>query len=441
MGLGTACIHITGGQALKLLRAARAKELVTAVPCDSVRVRTTQGALESLNDLGISRLLSWLDIGPQNPLEVLVPDVGSRSWISCIKTKVLSRDVPQGAFLELASGMAHNAIIFPSDIQVFVDAPPLALVNEAHRLSKITALKLASLKETAQRLFAQRQFAQTSPPKRTVSLAHRGNGASLLYGTDNRAAILATSSLCPEDEFRELKLLEELAELLQLIALASEFCGSYARDPFQPMTKDCHHDEPHQCGRFVTPKELNEFLLAAPRMDGISLARLAAEYAIDESGSPIETLCNLAWTLPPRKAGLSMPKPLANKQIVVEDRHLRGLLDQESLRPDLQWPEYHTLVEYLGDKDHASHNARVQDKNRLQNYVAAEYTPFFLMFDDVKNVAAINRTALRIARELQKHGKRREVSRVSRIIKSPGFRERQLKLMATLLPPVARYDQ
>lgn len=436
-----ACIHITGGQALKLLRAARAKELVAAVPCDSVRVRTTQGAIESLNNLGINRLLSWLDIGPQNPLEVLVPNVGSRSWMSCVKTKVLSRDVPQGAFLELTSGTAHNAIVFPSNVRVFVDAPPLALVNEAHRLSKVTASKLASLKETTQRLSAQRHLVQTSLPMRTGSLAHPAKDAPLMYGADNHSVILATQSLCPEDGFRELKLLEELAESLQLIALASEFCGSYARDPLQPMTKDCHHDEPRQCRRFVTPEELNEFLLAAPRMDGINLARTAAEYAIDESGSPIETLCNLAWTLPPRKAGLSMPKPLVNKQLVVEDRRLRELLDQKSLRPDLQWPDYHTLVEYLGDKDHASHNARVQDKNRLQNYVAAEYTPFFLMFDDVKNVAAINRTALRIARELQKHGKHREVSRVSRIIKSPGFRERQLKLMATLLPPVTRYDQ
>lgn len=470
----TTCVHITGGQAIKLLRAARAKELVTAVPCDISRASTTPDALESLNNLGIDKLLSWLNIGPQNPLEVLVQDAESRIWAACAKTSVLSRDMPPGAFLELANGTGHDRIVFPSDVRVFVDAPPLALVNEARRLggklAYADAPRSATMGKDVRRLATQRQAIQRAstprppalilpqhpatqcPPSQTrelrtmAPLSYGGACERPSWAADTPVDVLpvamsTTRSSCPFGESEAAESLERLATLLQLIALASEFCGNYARDPLKPMAEECHYDKPHQCGRFVTPEELNEFLRVAPPMDGIGLARKAAKYAIDESGSPMETLSFLAWTLPPRMAGLSMRKPLVNEQLVIEDRRLREQLDRESLRPDFQWPEFHTLVEYLGDENHASHDARVRDKNRLKNYLAADYKPFFLMFDDVGSVAAFNETALRIARELEKHGKRREVSRVSRIMRSTGFRDRQIKLMSTLLPPVMRYDQ
>ena len=134
-----------------------------------------------------------------------------------------------------------------------------------------------------------------------------------------------------------------------------------------------------------------------------------------------------------------MEKPLANKQLRV-DKSVR-MLRHDSLRPDFQWPERRTVAEYLGDAEHASKHARIEDKNRLQDYVSAGYRPFFLMFDDVRSVAALNDTAEMLAGEFAKRGKRGEPYRIRRRIREEGFCERQVALVSTLLSPMLRFDE
>ena len=134
-----------------------------------------------------------------------------------------------------------------------------------------------------------------------------------------------------------------------------------------------------------------------------------------------------------------MHEPLVNQHLVIGE-NTKLLLKHKSIRPDLQWPEYQTLVEYIGDEPHASKKARIEDKDRLQDYATAGYTACSLMFDDVRNATALNRTAEMIARSLMQHGKRNELYRVRHLLKDDKFLSRQSQLIATLLPPVTRYD-
>ena len=376
MVMDTKCLHITGTQAIKLLRAARAKNLVTAMPADETRVQPFGTSVSSLSDFGVDGLLDWLNICPQNPLAVLVPGASSRSWATGIKNSVLSRDVPRGSFMELRDGRGDNAIKVPSSTRVLIDSPQLALIHACDELWQKVS-------------------------DHTI---------------------------------------DELEALLRLVALASEFCGSYARDPLRPKSGSCYYDKPGECGRFVTPSDLHSFLSVAPSIGGLALARRVAKFAIDESGSPMETYINHALTLPPRMAGLSMEKPLANKELVV-DPGVKGMLKHNLIRPDFQWPDYKMLAEYLGDKDHASRSACVEDKNRSQDYTVSDYRALFLMFDDVRCAAALNRTATTLARGFAKGGKKFEPHRIRRLLKDPDFKQRQTKLIATLLPPVLRYEQ
>ena len=374
--MDTRCLHITGTQAIKLLRAARAKDLVTASPTDETRVQPFGASVLSLDDFGVSSLLDWLSICPQNPLTVLVPEVSSRTWITGIKSSVLSRDMPRGTFMELKDGQGDNALILPSYTRVLIDSPQLALIHACDELwQKVSSHTMG-----------------------------------------------------------------ELEALLRLIALASEFCGSYACDPLQPKAGRCHFDERGECGRFVDPSDLCSFLSSVPAIDGLTLARRVAKFAIDGSGSPMETYINHSLTLPPRLAGLSMTKPIVNKELVVDPK-VKDLLKHDLIRPDFQWPEYKTLAEYLGNKEHSSKGARVEDKNRSQDYTVSDYRALFLMFDDVRSATALNRTAMTLAREFAKGGKRYEPHRIARLLKDSNFKQRQLKLIATLLPPVLRYEE
>lgn len=368
-------LHITGSQAIQLLRHARlgTKLCTQTVPFTHVQelngsaLPTTLESLQGLTELlGVSR---------KNPLELRVPNDASRTWISAVHCTTLNADVPNQSFLELRSGTGAQALSWPSNIHVLIDGPGLAVVEGARALLK-----------------------------------------------------LLTSDK-----------LDELQALLRLLEFCDELCGHYVRDPLDHRSGKPTYDEPHEDSRLCNPEQLISFLKALPRMDGVRLARRVAQHTIDESGSPMESYFNHALTLPPRLAGLSLPKPLANKQLRINDDE-RGLMLHDSLRPDLQWPEQRVLAEYLGDEPHAGKAARVEDKNRLLDYASTRYVAFPLMFDDVRNATALNRTAQMIARELMHKGCPQALYRVRRIQSREGFASKQNTLIATLLPPVKRYD-
>lgn len=358
------------------MRAARKGDVIVAEP---TRVGHTPGEALSVGELlnrGLEPLLLWLGISTTNPLRLLVPDASERRLLNQVATTSFSHALCDNALLELRTGNdPEQRVVIPSSVRVLIDAPPLALTWASANMVKRIRMRTA----------------------------------------------------------------DELEATLRLIELASEFCGSYARNAMDPRTGACFFDKPHHEKPFTHLNELQENLHAMHGANGLRLARKVAGHAIDGSGSPMETYLNLALTLPPRLAGVSMARPLANHQLVV-DEDIRPLIDHKSLRPDLQWPDYNTLAEFLGDESHASKSARVEDKNRIKDYVTAQYAPIILMFEDVRNQTALNQTIQAIARELMRNGKRGELYRVSRILEDKSFLARQQTLIKTLLPPITRYD-
>ena len=153
----------------------------------------------------------------------------------------------------------------------------------------------------------------------------------------------------------------------------------------------------------------------------------------------METYVDLALFLPPRLGGLGMPTALLNKQLQASEE-MMGKLKHASLRPDIQWPDFNTLAEYLGCEEHASKRARIEDKNRIQDYATAGYASFFLMYDDVSNQNALNKTAEMLANALEERGAVNALKRMRRTFSIKGFYAKQAKLIATLLPPITRYE-
>ena len=373
----TICLHITGEQSIKLMRAARVGKVVSASPlCNAHISPTALRGLDELRGVGLGTLLDWLSISPSNPLKLSVPCNHQRIRTREVCTSALSEELPDGALLQLHSGTdKESAITLPPDVIVCIDSPSLAFVKMSHELG----------------------------PK----AAKEGN--------------------------------EGLTTSLRLIEFACECCGAYVRDPFTPRTTIIHYDEPGADSRFCNLSDMRTFASSGHKLHGKNLALKMLAHAIDGSGSGIESYLNLALAGAPRLGGLAMHEPLVNQQLVI-DEDIKQLLKHKSIRPDMQWPDYQTLVEYLGDEAHASKKARVEDKDRLQDYATAGYTTFSLMFDDVRSAAALNRTAEMIARSLMQHGKRNELYRVRHLLKDDKFLSRQSQLIATLLPPITRYD-
>ena len=373
--MDTLRLFITGPYSTQLMRMARIGEVVTAVTAQDTHVTPLDRSIQSLDDVGLGELASALKLSPGKPLTLLVPNDASRRWS------------------KTGNGTLQTSVLSPE----VPSGSFLELKDGAHDEKRI----------------------------------HIPSGVSVFIKSPALAVLDAVKAYRLANK-------DDLEVFHRVLAFADECCGSYIRDPTDPATGTVTYDERDHCTRFCSPEELREVLNEAHDLNGLKLARHIARYIIDESGSPMETCSNHALTLPPRYGGLSMRVPLANKQLVLDSRE-RAIIRHNSLRPDFQWPDFRMLAEYLGDESHSGKEARVEDKNRLQDYSATSYTTYFLMYDDVCNAAAINRTAEMFAREFMKRGLKGELYRVRRHLRDEDFRARQRLLLAHMLPPLRRY--
>lgn len=369
-------ICITGAQSCTLLRTARIGKVLRVIPCDESAVAQLDPTIHGLADLHLGKLCDLLHVDTSHPLNMLVPTAQSRCWGKGIQSHVLSASLPGGAFLQLTSGE-----------------------DEA------SAIKLP-------------------------------DDVRILIESPSLALLQAASSL---QRRVTLKSMTKQAALLRLLEFADECCGWYIRDPHNPRMGPISYDEPQKCTRLTEPEQLKSFINSAKGIDGVAYARLAVRHVIDGTGSPMEAYLHHSLCLPPRLGGLSMSMPLANTELQTDDA-TRSKLKHKTIRPDLQWPKQKTLAEYLGDKEHAGRPARIEDKDRMQDYMIAGYKAFPLMFDDIKSATALGRTAQMIARELMRNGVHEELYHVRKLLNDPDFVALQGTLIATLLPPITRYD-
>lgn len=375
--MDTKTLHITGTHALMLHRAARVGQIVRAVPTDVRTIAPTPLRTQSVDELGLTKLTEWLSVTKENPLHVLSPNAGQRYRTALVRNQVIRHELPSGSFLELTAGSNTKESLVPS------------------------------------------------------------SGIRILI--DAPPLILTNMSRELSEMVRKGKI-DELEARLRLIALGNELCGSYARDPLEPQVGRCHYDDIGACNRFLTPDEVRATLSHLSGVKGVGRARYTSQFILDHSGSPMETYIDMALFLPQRLGGLGMPTPLLNKMLSVPKETLANL-KHASIRPDIQWPDFSTLAEYLGDEEHASKKARIEDKNRGQDYTTAGYASFFLMFDDVSNQNALNNTAKMLASTLEARGAANASKHLQRTYSKKGFYEKQTRLIATLLPPITRYDE
>ena len=355
-----------------LLRMGRVGKALSIVRCEDSTIAPLDDSVRDVDDLGAPALMQELGIDEAHPLRLLVPNIKSRKKTKTIRTEVLGIDLPRGAFFEVVPG---------NDSATRIEIPEhLRVFVESPALALV-------------------QFSRELRSK-----AKQGS-------------------------------ISMLETKLRLLEFCDECCGYYRRDAKKPRTGKITYDRPNHPTNPATAEEIKSFLNELRFVDGLHLAREVANCVVDKLGSAMEGYLFHALTLPPRWGGLSMGKPLSNEQLQVSEGVWK-MLKHKSLKPDIQWPEYRVLVEYLGDKEHASSSARKEDKNRMQDYAIARYSPFPLMFDDVRNADALNKTAEMIARELMRHGKEDELYRVRRYLKDDAFRDRQRTLIKVLLPPV-----
>lgn len=226
--------------------------------------------------------------------------------------------------------------------------------------------------------------------------------------------------------------LSEGAALARLLSLVMESCGLYARDPLRPAEGQCAYDVEPQ----VRADDLRAYVNGLGRMRGLHLAREAARFAHDGSGSPGETVLSLVMRLPPRRGGIPLPDFEENVPIAWP-AGVRGLVRHGTMRPDFHWPQHRVASEFDGGM-HGLAGALAEDRFRAQDYAACDIVMVPATYADIKSIAAIERYVTLVAHKLARCEDDRFLRRVSDSVKDPRAREERAVLLSQLLPPDVR---
>ena len=154
-------------------------------------------------------------------------------------------------------------------------------------------------------------------------------------------------------EFCFLLMAREL-ELIQLIELGYEFCGTYSlADDGSTSTNQTEEKSTRQLPMLTNLKRLTFFISRMQGVAGRNKAMRALRYIAERSASPMETKLAMLMTLPCILGGYCLPRPELNGK-VIPSKAVRKSLSQNYFYCDLYWRVPNVAVEYDSDEYHAN---------------------------------------------------------------------------------------
>ena len=145
--------------------------------------------------------------------------------------------------------------------------------------------------------------------------------------------------------------------LITLLELCCEFMGCYSLN-------DGDRRGFTTCDPLVTRKQMREYIDKLPKwMRGKRLLGNAIELAGENSRSPRETECFLAFSLSPELGGFGLSQPKMNLPTARSDDQGESA-DKQYYLVDLAWKEGNVVFEYDGTIDHSEPEKVRKDKER-----------------------------------------------------------------------------
>lgn len=149
---------------------------------------------------------------------------------------------------------------------------------------------------------------------------------------------------------------------VQLAEIATNLCARYYLSSNGEIL-----DRPHYV---TTTKRLGAFLKRVEGMRGVNHAKDALQFAMDNSGSPIETKMMLQYRLPLHRGGMNLPFTHMNYD--VEAGRLAQSVEQTKFCIDLVDHVRHFGIEYDGQ----CHDNPSKDKQRINELAVLGWTVF-----------------------------------------------------------------
>ena len=143
----------------------------------------------------------------------------------------------------------------------------------------------------------------------------------------------------------------------QLVLLGCDLCAIYARD------------ESGQYGQrsrepVTSVSKIKAYLQKVKNVDGIYKARQAANYILDRSNSPMESILAVLMNLPISRGGYRLLTPKLNYDVGLNEEGEK-VLKRSSCCCDFVWPEKELIAEYDSNSTHLEINQHYTDKRRM----------------------------------------------------------------------------
>ena len=222
--------------------------------------------------------------------------------------------------------------------------------------------------------------------------------------------------------------LSKRAAIIQLVSLVMELAGSYTRDPSDPLGGEVTYGvEP-----ISNNASMRTFLQDTSGLHGIKMARQAAAFSNDASGSPMETLWYLLFCLPNYYGGLHMEQPLQN-QPIAWPKGVEEISCHHRLRPDFLWPQYKTACEYES-RLHQNTEAFYEDRARAHDYELCKVACLPITELDTRNNVAIKAFLYQLVRTIRPNANTAFRRKMARLLQDPGVDKNREILIAQLHP-------
>lgn len=182
---------------------------------------------------------------------------------------------------------------------------------------------------------------------------------------------------------------------VQLIAFCCELCGFYGFD--ESAKRGFRKRETP----LVTKEHLLGYLSCVRGCKGSLKAISAAQHAIENSASPMETFDALAMCLPYRLGGYCLDKPSMNHEVALNSRASR-IARRSRCFADMCYPEVPLDIEHHGRFDHADCEDALSDRARVNGLKEMGYEVIELTSEQVNDLLSFEYIIQRIAKLTRK---------------------------------------
>ena len=187
-----------------------------------------------------------------------------------------------------------------------------------------------------------------------------------------------------------------------VLLLAFEFCGWYRRavPVFDAGTGSfCRYATDFDCAPVTSVDRLRHFSEVLPASVFSAPSRRAIRYALDGSGSPVESMLAALLTLPGVRGGYGLPAPVLNPPVSIPGRS--AVLDPGGrYYCDLCWPDKKVAIEYDSNQEHTSAERITHDAIRYNNLKTLGYEVLIATWGQLRSVRETDRLAASVASAL-----------------------------------------